>query len=236
MASESEEEDRTPQRSENILSTSTDHGVTRHTTSRAEGSQNPYNTIESVEMPGAFPAPGTESSPNVYNGSESAATYTTSASRTEMKNAPNDAGRAAEYTTPGTESARNIRDYGTESMATENFGSIVKEDGEYERLGLEHSQTSSTWAGGEKELHLKRTKTSRSARERQEFAPIRAGDAEELTRLASQLDGGGSLTRASTLTRGSELQRRDTLAGINVGDAVLDPKSPEFDPYKWARM
>ncbi|PGH10945.1 hypothetical protein AJ79_05191 [Helicocarpus griseus UAMH5409] len=32
------------------------------------------------------------------------------------------------------------------------------------------------------------------------------------------------------------LQRRDTLAGIQLGDDVLNPSTPQFDFYKWARM
>lgn len=140
------------------------------------------------------------------------------------------------HTTSRTESSQSIMHNVTETSQTENYGSIVKDDVEYERPQLQHTQTSSTAAEmeDEKDLRIQRTQTSRSARERREFAPIRAGDAEELTRLATELDGGGSVTRTST--RGSELQRRDTLAGINLGDSVLDPKSPEFDPYKWARM
>ena len=122
-----------------------------------------------------------------------------------------------------------------EASRAEGYGSVVK-DNDYERPELQHTQTSSTAAevDDEKSLRIQRTQTSRSARERREFAPIRAGDAEELTRIATKLEGEGSITRTST--RGGELQRKDTLAGVNVGDAVLDPKSPEFDPYKWARM
>jgi hypothetical protein len=32
------------------------------------------------------------------------------------------------------------------------------------------------------------------------------------------------------------LERKDTLYGVDIGDPVLDPKSPEFNPYKWFRM
>lgn len=81
---------------------------------------------------------------------------------------------------------------------------------------------------------LRRTTTSRSARER-EFHPIAAGDRDELHKIASNFAGaGGSMTRTST--KGSALERRDTLYNVNIGDPVLDPKSPEFDPYKWSRM
>jgi ATP-binding cassette, subfamily G (WHITE), member 2, PDR len=77
---------------------------------------------------------------------------------------------------------------------------------------------------------LARTQTSATARERQ-FEPIRAGDREELLRLAS------TLQRTESYVADPEaLERVDTLAGIELGDAVLDPMSPEFDVYKWARM
>ena len=82
--------------------------------------------------------------------------------------------------------------------------------------------------------HLTRTSTSRSMRER-EFQPIAVGDRAELHRIASTFAGaGGSLTRTST--RASGLERKDTLYNVNIGDPVLDPANPEFDPYKWTRM
>lgn len=33
-----------------------------------------------------------------------------------------------------------------------------------------------------------------------------------------------------------DLERQDTLAGVEIGNPVLDPNSPEFDIYKWVRM
>lgn len=82
---------------------------------------------------------------------------------------------------------------------------------------------------------LSRVQTSKSARERREYEPIRYGDREELSRIASTF--GGSVALARTRTGASAgLERQDTLAGVNVGDPVLDPKSPEFDIYKWVRM
>ena len=87
---------------------------------------------------------------------------------------------------------------------------------------------------GQPEPLLRRTTTTRSVRER-EFQPIAAGDRDELHRIASNFaTAGGSLTRTST--RGSALERKDTLYNVNIGDPVLDPSSPEFDPYKWSRM
>jgi ATP-binding cassette subfamily G (WHITE) protein 2 (PDR) len=82
---------------------------------------------------------------------------------------------------------------------------------------------------------LERIETSMSARDRRQFEPIRSGDREELQRIASSF--GGSVALSRTMTAESHaVERRDTLAGINFGDAVLDPSSPEFDVYKWTRM
>ena len=89
-----------------------------------------------------------------------------------------------------------------------------------EKDGLERIQTSGT---------------SRSAQERRQFEPIRSGDREELHRIASSFGGSVALQRTMTL-QSSGLERKDTLAGIQLGDAVLDPSSPEFDVYKWTRM
>ena len=77
---------------------------------------------------------------------------------------------------------------------------------------------------------LGRTQTSATARERQ-FEPIRAGDREELHRLASTLG-----RTESYISTPDVLERVDTLAGIQIGDSVLDPTSTDFDVYKWARM
>ncbi len=93
------------------------------------------------------------------------------------------------------------------------------------------------------ELHerpgLERTHTSKSARERREFEPITSGDRAELHRIASEFGGSAALTQTLSRTRTTEtggLERRDTLWGIQLGDPVLDPNSPEFDVYKWSRM
>jgi hypothetical protein len=146
--------------------------------------------------------------------------------------APTSTGNMA--TTTGSESSQNEMDNAASSR-TETYGSIVKDDADDERPKLQHTQSSSTATEDEKNLGMRRTQTGRSARETRQFEPIRTGDAEELTRIASSFEGaGGSITRTSTARSG--LQRRDTLAGVNLGDPVLDPKSPEFDPYKWARM
>lgn len=82
---------------------------------------------------------------------------------------------------------------------------------------------------------LERSETSRSTWENRQFEPIRSGDREELHRIASEF--GGSVALARTITQqSSALERKDTLAGIQVGDDVLDPSSPDFDAYKWSRM
>lgn len=82
---------------------------------------------------------------------------------------------------------------------------------------------------------LERVQTSKSVRDRREFQPVIAGDREELRRIATTFSGRGALTRTNTATTGA-MERQDTLAGVNIGDPVLDPDSPEFDVYKWTRM
>ncbi|TVY84470.1 ZEB2-regulated ABC transporter [Lachnellula suecica] len=81
---------------------------------------------------------------------------------------------------------------------------------------------------------LERTQTEQSTRERQ-YEPINIGDREELHRIASSFGGSVGLRRTKT-SGSSALQRNDTLAGVEIGDPVLDPSSPEFDMYKWLRM
>lgn len=99
---------------------------------------------------------------------------------------------------------------------------------------VESSNPPSDITNVEEQPQLARTPTTRSVRER-EFQPISAGDRDELQRIASSFAGaGGSLTRTSTTA--SALERKDTLYGVDIGDPVLDPKSPEFNPYKWFRM
>ncbi|EGD94355.1 ABC transporter [Trichophyton tonsurans CBS 112818] len=59
----------------------------------------------------------------------------------------------------------------------------------------------------------------------------------ELVRIASvfsRIDSHPDV--APTTEDGGQLNRRDTLAGVKIGDPVLDPTKPEFDFYKWARM
>lgn len=69
-----------------------------------------------------------------------------------------------------------------------------------------------------------------------EFEPIQPGDRQQLYRLASVMSQKSrpSADRRSTTDYG--LERKDTLAGVEVGNAVLDPSSDQFDSYKWARM
>jgi hypothetical protein len=101
----------------------------------------------------------------------------------------------------------------------------------YERPEIAHSRSSTSISDPS---DLKRIQTTKSMRERRAlFEPIASGDRAELKRIASNWEG-ESMVRSST--RGSGLERRDTLAGVNIGDSVLDPKSEDFDPYKWSRM
>lgn len=115
----------------------------------------------------------------------------------------------------------------------QDLGEYAYGEDEIERPSPEqfHSSNSTVIEDGQ----LSRVQTSRSARERREFEPIRSGDREELHRIASSF--GGSIALARTRTNATTaLERQDTLAGVNLGDPVLDPKSPEFDIYKWLRM
>lgn len=126
-------------------------------------------------------------------------------------------------------------------IRTENiFNSHSSEDSSN---AVEQSQRPSIIPSGsstdyEEKSELERTetnRTSRSARERRQFEPIRSGDREELRRIASEFSGSVSLQRTATV-QSSRLEREDTLYGIQLGDPVLDPSSPEFDVYKWSRM
>ncbi len=76
-----------------------------------------------------------------------------------------------------------------------------------------------------------------------QFEPIHSGDREKLHRLASQLSRQESarlvpqhsyISKNST-DEGNFLERKDTLAGVELGDPVLDPTHEKFDVYKWAR-
>lgn len=78
---------------------------------------------------------------------------------------------------------------------------------------------------------LEKVETSRSVRERH-FEPIHAGDAEELHRIATNMSNNRSV-RSSTRRNTNDLERTDTLAGVGLGDPVLDPAAKEFDVYKW---
>jgi hypothetical protein len=119
------------------------------------------------------------------------------------------------------------------SLSTQgrNPSSTKFNDDLYERPEVPHSRSSTSISDPS---DLKRIQTTKSMRERRAlFEPIATGDRAELKRIASNWEG-ESLVRSST--RGSGLERRDTLAGVNIGDSVLDPKSEDFDPYKWSRM
>jgi ATP-binding cassette, subfamily G (WHITE), member 2, PDR len=119
---------------------------------------------------------------------------------------------------PSRESSNDAENAHRPSMIPSHSSTDIEE-----KDGLERTQTSGT------------NYTSRSAQERRQFEPIRSGDREELHRIASSFAGSVALQRTMTV-QSSGLERKDTLAGIQLGDAVLDPSSPEFDVYKWSRM
>ena len=85
---------------------------------------------------------------------------------------------------------------------------------------------------------LSRTATSMPRAER--FEPLDPADREELHRIATYITHDDTLNRtisgATAGTAESRMEKQDTLAGVKLGDPVLDPKSPDFDVYKWVRM
>lgn len=69
------------------------------------------------------------------------------------------------------------------------------------------------------------------------YEPINAGDDEVLTRLASHFSRTQSqYSRQSSSATVPQLERKDTLAGLEINDPVFDPNSPKFDLYKYLRM
>ncbi|KAL3427948.1 ABC-2 type transporter [Phlyctema vagabunda] len=107
----------------------------------------------------------------------------------------------------------------------------VPADNQREYAPITEDKDADGQSSSEDESTLERTQTNRTARDRAVFEPIHSGDREQLHRIASSF---GGLSRTST--GANDLERRDTLYGINSGDAVLDPDSPQFDVYKWSRM
>jgi ATP-binding cassette subfamily G (WHITE) protein 2 (PDR) len=82
---------------------------------------------------------------------------------------------------------------------------------------------------------LTRSTTATSKRE-PVFMPVRPGDTAELTRIATVIGRTKSAASAGHHEEGAELERKDTLYNVQLGDPVLDPTSTEFDVYKWAKM
>jgi hypothetical protein len=99
---------------------------------------------------------------------------------------------------------------------------------------LAHTNSSTDIDSGSPRLKRRDTTRSGKLTRQNTFEPINSGDREALHQIASQFSGHDELTRIATGT--SNLERRDTLAGLELGDAVLDPRSPDFDLYKWVRM
>ncbi|KAL5328219.1 hypothetical protein ACEPPN_001716 [Leptodophora sp. 'Broadleaf-Isolate-01'] len=100
---------------------------------------------------------------------------------------------------------------------------------------IERPATSLNDSSTDVDDNLERIETTKSTRERHQFEPVTTRDRDELQRIASAFSGKGGLSRTNTGISGT-LERLDTLAGVNIGDPVLDPDSPEFDVYKWSRM
>lgn len=64
---------------------------------------------------------------------------------------------------------------------------------------------------------------------------IRPEDREELSRIASNFPRHRA-TDSGVGGVDSNIERKDTLQDIELGDPVLDPTSDQFNHYKWARM
>ncbi|KAK3656584.1 Suppressor of the cold-sensitive snRNP biogenesis mutant brr1-1 [Elasticomyces elasticus] len=78
-------------------------------------------------------------------------------------------------------------------------------------------------------LQLRRTSTISS----EGYVPIITSDESVLRNLATHTL---QLIQPLSMNDGSGIARRDTLDDIHIGDAVLNPSSPEFDLNKWIRM
>lgn len=83
---------------------------------------------------------------------------------------------------------------------------------------------------------LRRVSTSRSTLEQRIFVPINPGDTAELVRIATKIERTKSGAANGEIGDGADLEKKDTLYGIALGDPVVDPTHKDFDVYKWARM
>lgn len=82
-----------------------------------------------------------------------------------------------------------------------------------------------------------RKRPARKQSENEDYFSMYPDALENIRTIASRTQTFTSArSRANSLADGSQIQRLDTLAGVNLGDPVLDPTKPEFDMYKWARM
>ncbi|TKA74913.1 hypothetical protein B0A55_03757 [Friedmanniomyces simplex] len=107
-------------------------------------------------------------------------------------------------------------------------------------LGLSDSETRTAdgYLDSEGKEAAEKSSERTSSSEGGIYEPINAGDEAVLRRLASQLSRSQSQysqTRRGS-TANSALERQDTLAGLEIGDPILDPNSPKFDLYKYLRM
>ena len=89
-------------------------------------------------------------------------------------------------------------------------------------------------ASPETSERISRSSSEALPEENRVFEHIPPEDREELTRIASNFprhqatdSGVGSM---------GDIERKDTLENVELGDPVLDPTSDQFDHYKWARM
>jgi ABC-type multidrug transport system ATPase subunit/ABC-type multidrug transport system permease subunit len=78
----------------------------------------------------------------------------------------------------------------------------------------------------------------RRASTQEDYFTISPDAAENIRTIASrtQTHTSGYISRIQSRADGADIERLDTLAGLDVADPVFDPTRPEFDMYKWARM
>ena len=69
--------------------------------------------------------------------------------------------------------------------------------------------------------------------EKNVFEHIRPEDRQQLSRIASNFPRHRATDSG---VGGMDMERKDTLQDIELGDPVLDPTSGQFEHYKWARM
>ena len=98
-----------------------------------------------------------------------------------------------------------------------------------------YASSESLTVAGEKEDISHQASSSSDTPERH-FEPIHAGDPIELVHIASQIARTTSNTSRGQNEYVQALQKEVSLAPLDNRTFAVDPTSPDFDVYKWARM